>query len=105
MKIVRLLGLEMHPQLAALATRMGIRGYKVDIAAPEVTVTTPAGVSPPRGVRVRCEPRPKDDDQDWLCDVKSHVSSECMIGGRWKVGMHSRLVPEPVPVVTCVLAS
>ncbi|MFG1855148.1 helix-turn-helix domain-containing protein, partial [Actinomadura geliboluensis] len=31
-------------------------------------------------------------DPDWLCDVKSHVSSECMIGGRWKVGMHSRLV-------------
>ncbi|SNR27195.1 hypothetical protein SAMN06265355_101630 [Actinomadura mexicana] len=65
-KIVRLLGLEMHPQLAALATRMGIRGYKVDIAAPEVTVTTPAGVSPPRGVRVTCEPRPKDDDRDWF---------------------------------------
>ncbi|MFG2016829.1 hypothetical protein, partial [Actinomadura geliboluensis] len=34
-------------------------------------------------------------DPDWLCDVKSHVSSECMIGGRWKVGMHSRLVLEP----------
>ncbi|MEU8125552.1 helix-turn-helix transcriptional regulator, partial [Spirillospora sp. NPDC049024] len=34
-------------------------------------------------------------DPDWLCDVKSHVSSECMIGGRWKVKMHSRLVPEP----------
>ncbi|WP_339154943.1 helix-turn-helix transcriptional regulator [Actinomadura luteofluorescens] len=44
-------------------------------------------------------------DPNWLCDVKSHVSSECMIGGRWKVGMHSRLVPEPVPAVTCVLAS
>ncbi|WP_143228015.1 helix-turn-helix domain-containing protein, partial [Actinomadura meyerae] len=36
-------------------------------------------------------------DPNWLCDVKSHVSSECMIGGRWKVEMHSRLVPEPVP--------
>ncbi|MEU8124730.1 helix-turn-helix transcriptional regulator, partial [Spirillospora sp. NPDC049024] len=34
-------------------------------------------------------------DPNWLCDVKSHVSSECMIGGRWKVKMHSRLVPEP----------
>ncbi len=44
-------------------------------------------------------------DPDWLCDVKSHVSSECMIGGRWKVGMHSRLVLEPVPAVTCALAS
>ncbi len=47
----------------------------------------------------------KGHDPEWLCDVKSHVSSECMIGGRWKVEMHSRLVPEPVPAVTCVLAS
>lgn len=30
-------------------------------------------------------------DPNWLCDMKSHASSECMIGGRWKVDMHSRL--------------
>ena len=65
-KIVRLLGLELHPQLAALATRMGIRGYKVDVAAPEVTVTTPAGVSPPLGIRVTCEPRPTDEGREWF---------------------------------------
>ncbi|NDU71238.1 hypothetical protein GWI34_01175 [Actinomadura sp. DSM 109109] len=65
-RIVRLIGLEMHPQLAALATRMGVRGYKVDIAAPEVTVTPPACVSPLHCVRVTCEPRPTDDDRDWF---------------------------------------
>lgn len=57
-KIARLLGLELHPQLAALARRMGVRGYKVDIAPPEVTVATAVGVSPPRAVRVTCEARP-----------------------------------------------
>ncbi|MEV0660114.1 hypothetical protein ACIBI3_02425 [Actinomadura luteofluorescens] len=65
-KIVRLLGLELHPQLAALARSMGVRGYRVDIGAPEITVTTPQGVSPPRGVRVTCEPRAKDEDRDWF---------------------------------------
>lgn len=64
-KILRLLGLELHPQLGALATRMGIRGYKVNIAPPEVTVTAVDGGTP-RGVRVTCEPRPTDEDRDWF---------------------------------------
>ncbi|WP_258939454.1 hypothetical protein [Actinomadura luteofluorescens] len=65
-KIVRLLGLEPHPQLSVLARRMGVRGYAVDIDASEITVTTPLGVSPPRAVRVTCEPRPTDEDRDWF---------------------------------------
>ncbi|MEV4004423.1 hypothetical protein [Actinomadura sp. NPDC049753] len=65
-KIVRLLGLELHPQLSALARRMGVRGYAVDIGAPEITVTTAVGVSPPRAVRITCEPRPTDEDRDWF---------------------------------------
>jgi hypothetical protein len=65
-KIVRLLGLELHPQLSALARAMGVRGYTVDIGAPVVTVTTPKGVSPRRAVRVTCEPRPTDEDRDWF---------------------------------------
>ncbi|MES9604539.1 hypothetical protein [Actinomadura sp. NPDC000929] len=65
LKITRLLGLELHPQLATLARRMGVRGYKVDIGAPEVTVTTTGGGTP-RAVRITCEPRPKDDDRDWF---------------------------------------
>ncbi|MEU8309683.1 hypothetical protein AB0C84_39550 [Actinomadura sp. NPDC048955] len=60
-----LLGLELHPQLAALARRMGVRGYKVDIGAHEVTVATADGGTP-RAVRITCEPRPKDDDRDWF---------------------------------------
>ncbi|MEU9874184.1 hypothetical protein AB0C87_40740 [Actinomadura sp. NPDC048021] len=32
-KIVRLLGLEPHPQLSVLVRRMGVRGYAVDIGA------------------------------------------------------------------------
>ncbi|MEU9841205.1 hypothetical protein AB0C69_18500 [Actinomadura sp. NPDC048032] len=63
-KIVRLLGMELHPQLSALARRMGVRGYTVDIGAPEITVTTAVGVSPPRAVRITCEPRPTDEDRD-----------------------------------------
>lgn len=65
LKITRLLGLELHPQLAALARRMGVRGYKVDIGAHEVTVATADGGTP-RAVRITCEPRPKDDDRDWF---------------------------------------
>ncbi|NYD50849.1 hypothetical protein BJY14_006832 [Actinomadura luteofluorescens] len=65
-KIVRLLGLEPHPQMSVLARRMGVRGYAVDISASEITVTTPLGVSPPRAVRVTCEPRPTDEDRDWF---------------------------------------
>jgi hypothetical protein len=65
LKITRLLGLELHPQLGALARRMGVRGYRVDIGAPEITVTT-AGGGTPRAVRITCEPRPKDDDRDWF---------------------------------------
>jgi hypothetical protein len=65
-KVARLLGIELHPQLQALARSMGVRGYKVDIGAPEITVTTPKGVSPPRAVRVTCEPRAKDGDRDWF---------------------------------------
>ncbi|NDU74055.1 hypothetical protein GWI34_15615 [Actinomadura sp. DSM 109109] len=65
-KVARLLGLELHPQLGVLARRMGVRGYKVDIGAPVVTVTTPSDVSPPRAVRVTCEPRPTDGDRDWF---------------------------------------
>ena len=64
-KITRLLGLELHPQLGALATRMGIRGYKVDTAPPEVTVTAVDGGTP-RGIRVTCGPRPKDEDREWF---------------------------------------
>lgn len=66
LKIVRLLGMELHPQLGALARGMGVRKYKVDVAPPEVTVTTPADVSPPRAVRVTCEPRAKDGGADWF---------------------------------------
>ncbi|MGI5415741.1 hypothetical protein [Actinomadura luteofluorescens] len=65
LKITRLLGLELHPQLAALARRMGVRGYKVDIGVHEVTVATADGGTP-RAVRITCEPRPKDDDRDWF---------------------------------------
>ncbi|MEV3925139.1 hypothetical protein [Actinomadura coerulea] len=65
-KIVRLLGLDLHPQLSALARHMGVRGYSVDIGAPVVTVTTPIGVSPPHAVRVTCEPRPTDEGRDWF---------------------------------------
>ncbi|MEV3920613.1 hypothetical protein [Actinomadura coerulea] len=65
-KIVRLLGLELHPQLSVLARRMGVRGYTVDIGAPEITVTTAVGVSPPLAVRITCEPRPTDEDRDWF---------------------------------------
>ncbi|NDU74061.1 hypothetical protein GWI34_15655 [Actinomadura sp. DSM 109109] len=65
-KIARLLGLEPHPQLSALARRMGVRGYVVDVGAPEITVTTAVGVSPPRAVRVTCEPRPTDEGRDWF---------------------------------------
>lgn len=53
-------------QLAALARHMGVRKYSVDIGSGEITVTTPIGVSPPRAVRVTCEPRPKDDDELWF---------------------------------------
>ncbi|WP_141583544.1 hypothetical protein [Actinomadura sp. WMMA1423] len=65
LKIVRLLGLELHPQLQALARRMGVRGYKVDIGAPEITVATTDGGTP-RAVRITCEPRPTDADRDWF---------------------------------------
>ncbi|MEV4006320.1 hypothetical protein [Actinomadura sp. NPDC049753] len=65
LKITRLLGLELHPQLSALARRMGVRGYKVDIGAPGVTVTAADGGTP-RAVRVTCEARPTDDDSDWF---------------------------------------
>ncbi|MEV0664930.1 hypothetical protein ACIBI3_16690 [Actinomadura luteofluorescens] len=65
-KIVRLLGLELHPQLSVLARRMGVRGYTVEIGASKMTVTTPLGVSPPRAVRITCEPRPTDEDRDWF---------------------------------------
>ncbi|MGI5421052.1 hypothetical protein [Actinomadura luteofluorescens] len=65
-KILRLLGLELHPQLSVLARRMGVRGYTVDIGASEITVRTGADVSPPRAVRVTCEPRPTDEGRDWF---------------------------------------
>ena len=65
-KIARLLGLELHPQLSVLARRMGVRGYTVDMGAPEITVATAVGVSPPRAVRITCEPRPTDEDRDWF---------------------------------------
>ena len=66
LRVARLLGLELHPQLGALARGMGVRGYKVDVGAPVVTVATAAGVSPPRAVRVTCEPRPTDEDREWF---------------------------------------
>ncbi|SNR68322.1 hypothetical protein [Actinomadura mexicana] len=65
LKITRLLGLELHPQLATLARRMGVRGYKVDIGAPEITVAADGGGTP-RAVRVTCEARPTDNDRDWF---------------------------------------
>ncbi|MEV3920509.1 hypothetical protein [Actinomadura coerulea] len=64
-KSVRLLGLGLHPQLAALARRMGVRGYRVDIGAPEITVTADGGGTP-RAVRVTCEARPADGDREWF---------------------------------------
>lgn len=64
-KVVRLLGLELHPQLSILARRMAVRGYKVDTAAPEVTVTAIENGTP-RALRITCEPRPKDEDRDWF---------------------------------------
>ena len=66
LRVARLLGLELHPQLSVLARRMGVRRYSVDIGAPVVTVATPAGVSPPRAVRVTCEPRPTDEGREWF---------------------------------------
>ncbi|WP_338742089.1 hypothetical protein [Actinomadura luteofluorescens] len=65
LKITRLLGLELHPQLAALARRMGVRGYRVNIGAPEITVTADVGGTP-RAVRITCEARPTDEDRDWF---------------------------------------
>ena len=65
LKIARLLGLELHPQLAALASHMKVRGYKVGVTPPEVTVTAVTDGTP-RAVRVTVEPRPTDEDREWF---------------------------------------
>jgi hypothetical protein len=64
-KVVRLLGLELHPALAALASHMRVRGYRVATVAPEITITSTDGPTP-RAIRVTCEPRSEDSGRDWF---------------------------------------